>query len=78
MLACWVEAGNGQDKVEALCPGDLRSGSYENEVRIKLAHKAAAVAIIPIDRIAEPWAQAQIADLKAKGAAIRAAGESAI
>lgn len=74
VLACWVEADSGEYKVEAMGTTDLRSGSYESEVHIKLARNAAAVAIIPIEQMAEPWAQAQIAELKAKGEVIRRGG----
>lgn len=72
VMAYWFEHETGSNYSVALGPADLRGTmDYAAHVRLKLARRAMALNIIPMNRLGEDWAKAAIESVLEEGAARR-------
>lgn len=78
VMAYWIEARSGALRSETMGPNDLMGhGSYEAEVRLKLAADPVEVVVIPLAQLGNDWARAEVERLRTKSLELTAAIESA-
>lgn len=73
VLAYWIEADNGELRIESLGKHHLRGGTYESEIWTKYARKPLdnEVIIVHLSRAGNDWERAAVERLRAKAQAIR-------